>query len=254
MSEFIPLLNLSDKYIDGLLISRTSNTVVGIAAGQCRDSTNVHDIVVNVALAASTAFNGANGLDTGTVANNTLYAVYVIFDPSNQVPVASLLSLSATQPTMPAVRGVVYQSFRRIGWVKTDSSAHIQDFYIVGTGKERVVTYNLSKADSIVLSAGAATSFTAVSLLANFVPSTSRRALLDYSFLPGAASRTLILRPTGSTLASTDCSDVVTGQVTSVAISGQLLMQTGPAQTVDYIVSNSGDAATLYLKSYTDFL
>lgn len=254
MSEFIPLLNLSDKYVDGLLISKTSNTVVGIARGQCRDSTNVHDIVVNPALSASTAFNGANGLDTGTVANNTLYAVYVIFDPSNQVPVASLLSTSATQPTMPAVRGVVYQSFRRVGWVKTNSSAQIQDFYVVGTGKERIVTYNLDTTASAILVGGNATSFTAVSLMDDFVPVTSQRVEFNYSFLPGAASRTLTFRPTGGGIAAANCTEVVTGQVTSVAISGSFLMQTGPAQTIDYVVSNSGDAATLYMKSYTDFL
>lgn len=249
-----PIVNLGYMDIDNCQISRASTTTVTIAAGQARDSQNVFDIVVSDPLTVSTAFNGANGLDTGTVANNTLYAVFVLFDPTNNVPVAGLLSTSGTEPVMPSVRGFTYSCFRRLGWVKTDSSAQIQEFYMVGNGRERIVTYNLDTTASLILGSGNATTFTAVADMADFVPSTSTRVQFNYSLLPSAASQTLTFRPTGGVIAVAFCTEVITGQVAAVAISGQFEMQTGPAQTIDYAVSAAGAAANLYIKGYTDFL
>jgi hypothetical protein len=62
--------------------------------------------------------NGANGLDTGTVADSTWYNVYLISTGST---VAGLYSLSATSPTLPS--GYVY--FLRLGAVLTDGSANL---------------------------------------------------------------------------------------------------------------------------------
>lgn len=47
------------------------------------------------------ASSGANGLDTGTVSGTNWYYVWIIYNPTTGV-VASLLSLSATAPTMPS--------------------------------------------------------------------------------------------------------------------------------------------------------
>lgn len=71
--------------------------------------------VTTVNLTISTGTNGANGLDAGTVAQNTLYAVYVIF---NNTTTAGLLSLSGTSPTLPT--GYIY--FARVGWVLTGAA------------------------------------------------------------------------------------------------------------------------------------
>lgn len=69
----------------------------------------------SVNLTAVATASGANGLDTGALAASTWYSVWVI---SNGTTVASLLSLSATAPTMPS--GYVYR--RKIGWIITDSA------------------------------------------------------------------------------------------------------------------------------------
>ncbi len=65
--------------------------------------------------------NGANGLDTGSLAASTGYFVWII---DNGARVAGLLSLSSTAPTMPA--GFTYKC--RVGSIATDGSTHIYGF------------------------------------------------------------------------------------------------------------------------------
>lgn len=66
---------------------------------------------------AGTASGAANGLDTGALAINTWYSVWVIW---NGVTTAGLLSLSATAPTLPA--GYTHKA--RVGWMRTDGTAN----------------------------------------------------------------------------------------------------------------------------------
>jgi hypothetical protein len=67
-------------------------------------------------LTINAATTGINALDTGSLANNTWYYVYLI---SNGTTTASLLSTSSTAPTMPT--GYVYKY--RIGAVRTGGAA-----------------------------------------------------------------------------------------------------------------------------------
>jgi hypothetical protein len=62
---------------------------------------------------------GGGSLDTGTIAANTWYHVFIIGRP-DQAIADVLISLSPTAPTMPAN----YTLFRRIGSMKTDGSQH----------------------------------------------------------------------------------------------------------------------------------
>lgn len=61
--------------------------------------------------------NGINGLDTGSVAANTWYYHWVMYNPSNGA-VGYLGSLSSTAPTLPA--GYTYKA--RIGAGRTDAT------------------------------------------------------------------------------------------------------------------------------------
>lgn len=70
---------------------------------------------VSVTIDATT--NGANGLDTGSLAASTWYAIYLIYNGSS---VAGLMSTSGSAPTLPS--GYTY--FTRYGWVHTDGSTH----------------------------------------------------------------------------------------------------------------------------------
>lgn len=85
-------------------------------------STSSWDTVLSsVSVTPAIDASGANGLDTGSVANNTWCSVWVIY---NGVTTAGLFSLHATAPTMPSG----YTKKRRVGWVLTDGSANILAF------------------------------------------------------------------------------------------------------------------------------
>lgn len=73
--------------------------------------------LTSVSVTPSLAVSGVNGLDAGTSAINTWYAVFVIW---NGTTTAGLLSLSATAPTMPS--GYTHKA--RVGWVRSDGTAN----------------------------------------------------------------------------------------------------------------------------------
>src|SRR6266568_7546379 len=94
------IVNAPQLYVNNLNISRASSTTLLIAAGQCRDSTNVFDMFLPSATTINAAVNGLNGLDTGSLIATKMYYVYVIADPSGFKPTGCLMSLSAS-PVLP---------------------------------------------------------------------------------------------------------------------------------------------------------
>lgn len=117
-------------YLNGLALTNATDTDhdISIAAGYCRDSTNVDNLDLASALvkridASWTVGTAGGGLDTGSVGNSTWYYVWLIKRSDTGV-VDALFSASSTSPTMPAS----YDRKRRIGAVRTDSSANILQF------------------------------------------------------------------------------------------------------------------------------
>ena len=112
------------SYLAGLTMSNngsTPNTKIDVAAGQATDTTNA--VVRSLsAVSIDCSITGANGLDTGSLANSTWYHAFVIAKTDGTT--ATLASTSASGPTLPT--GYVYK--RRIGSFKTDGSAHIITF------------------------------------------------------------------------------------------------------------------------------
>lgn len=107
----------------GLTLSTVGGSATfGIAAGSAADSTNVLIMAPLSAYTKNTSAwavgSGSGSLDTGAIANNTWYHVFLIQRPDTGV-VDILTSLSASAPTLPAN----YVFFRRIGAMKTDGSA-----------------------------------------------------------------------------------------------------------------------------------
>ncbi len=108
---------------ENLIIKVTANDCLTITA----DALSLHNAsytrsktLSNVSLSLSTAFAGVNGLDTGSIAASTWYAVYVIYNPlTNRV--AGLLSINYTSPTLPDG----YTMYRRWGWVLTNSNNYL---------------------------------------------------------------------------------------------------------------------------------
>lgn len=105
----------------GLVItnnSGTPNTIIDVTADLVVASTTANLTAITSAYSVSinAGTTGANGLDTGALANNTFYHAYAIHDGSTW---AGLLSTSATAPTMPGA----YTYKVRLGAVKTGGSA-----------------------------------------------------------------------------------------------------------------------------------
>lgn len=113
---------LSVGTVNGLTITNntgTPTTQLDIATTGRSILENTSGATISVGaqtLTLNAATTGANGLDTGALANNTWYYVYLI---SNGTTTASLLSTSATTPTMPT--GYVYKY--RIGAQRTGGAA-----------------------------------------------------------------------------------------------------------------------------------
>ncbi len=202
----VPIVNLGALYVNNLQISRTSNTALAIAAGQARDSTNVFDIVLSSALALNSANTGVNGIDVGAFTASKMYAVYLIMDPTASNPVASILSLSSSGPTvMPSG----YSAYRLIGYWGTDSGTAFYVGEYIGNGSVRQFNY-----DAILptpITAGASATFAAV-VLTNLVPPATN-LLVDFymNFTANAAADVAAFRPTGSS--STNGQHIMTAQV-----------------------------------------
>lgn len=125
-SPAAPIVNTAQplrSYLAGLTLSTAgSSAIFGVAAGVAADSTNTVLMTLAAALTKSTALwvvgSGNGGLDTGTIANNTWYHVYLIEDSATGI-VDVIVSTNAAMPALPTG----FTLFRRIGSMKTDGSA-----------------------------------------------------------------------------------------------------------------------------------
>lgn len=286
-----PIAFAPNLYIDGLGISPGATTLLlTVGTGAARDSTNQDDIIVSTALTINGAANGANGLDTGALAANTFYYVYVIgsslsanpeIDIDKQVSTlangsiilngtvvaegqvtqptwtvqnnpqpAGLISLSATDPVLPAG----YDMFRRIGSVLTSAGSVFLPFYQeAGVNGYRRVWYD-TPVD--ILAAAAAAAFTTQSLAAA-VPATalggtSTEVNLQVALVPNAAGDFAAFRPTGS--ASATGNALVSGDVAAVEHLDQITVQAALAAGVASIQWKTDAASTLAfsVSSYID--
>ena len=121
-------------HIDGLICSNAADPDhdITIGIGECIDSTQTYLLELASAItkqidAAWAPGNNAGGIDTGAVAANKVYYVFLIRKDSDG-SIDALFSLSATAPTMPA--GYTYK--RRIGTVVIDSISRIRGFIQIG--------------------------------------------------------------------------------------------------------------------------
>ena len=236
-------------YLNGLGISNnatTPNTKLDIAAGTCIDSTATFQLTTTSTITINGAVNGLNGLDTGSLAASKVYSVYLVGDPLTQQATGAMISLSAT-PLLP----FGYSAYALIGYITTDASVHfLKGYWTAGDSTHRKFIYDAPQATAVT--AGAATTYTAVDLSALVPNNTNFPVQINYAFTPGAASRQLKLQGA----ASTGDQIVITGQVTSVVVSGQATVWAQTASSkpeINYLVSNAGDAVALNVAGY-DFV
>lgn len=89
--------------------------------------------LTSVSVSASLASSGANGLDSGSVANNTLYYLWIIRKSSDGT-LGALWSTSSTSPTLPSG----YDQKMLISGNRTDGSAHV--YAATQTGRKFMYT------------------------------------------------------------------------------------------------------------------
>lgn len=214
-----------------------SSVSIGTAGknSSARDDADLRNIDWTGALAVDITLSGAGGLDTGTEVADAWYAVHVIADSNVVNPVAAMLSLSASAPTLPSG----YDQFRRLGWVRNKTSNFIR-FAQTGIGSERIILYDVSSVQT-VLQNGLATDFTAVDL-SEFIPPTSQWALCHFEFLGSSSSSDFGIRPTGFVNALRFTAPLVFQP--SFKPVGQearqvLWTMTDESQSIDYILSSS---------------
>lgn len=231
------------SYVVNLQLAWASTTTLTVAAGAARDSTNTNDLILGAPVTINSAVNGANGLDTGSLANTTWYAVYIIGSSTNSTVTAALLSTSATAPTLP--KG--YDIFRRIGWVITDGSANIIVFSAYGSGNDR--KYFLDTVVTVLNAAGN-TAYTDVSLTGS-VPPSSSLVILNWKFVPATAGNTALLRTKGSTATA---NQQLTGSVAAQPNGGQVFINANTSQVIQYKTTSGSDALTLYVAGFEEYL
>ena len=244
MTISIPVVNAAYLSVNGLEIAVASTTTATVAAGRARNSTNENDIILSAAVTLNAAVNGINGLDSGSLANATLYALFVVGDSSLNNDTGVLLSTSATAPSLP----FGYDMFRLIGYLRTDGSANFLSGYWSGSSNERIFMYDAPIATAIT--AGSSTTDAAVTLT-TFVPAVSGLPVyMYYDMTPAAASRVLTLKPFGATGAPFKA----TSQVTAVHVTGVALVQAqldSGAPKLEYVWSaGGGDAVALNVAGY----
>lgn len=139
---------------------------------------------------------GANGIDTGSWAADTWYALWLIANDDASL-VAPLASLSASSPTMPSG----YTRKRRIGWVRSrPTPTNLHPVRQVGPVAEYI------EDQLAILSGGTATTETDVDLSPRVPPGITRAfvvtTMTSDAGLGATTARDLLLRPNGDAGAS----------------------------------------------------
>lgn len=155
--------NLKVAYASTTTFTTTADELIVEASG-----TSV--LLNSVNQTCTTTTSGAGGLDTGSIATNTIYYDYIEYNGSTT---ACLFSTSATSPTLSS--GYTY--FARTGAFRTDGSSHVIGFTQLGRNLQYKVGSNLSAAIQLASgSAGSVGTPTYSSLsLTSYVPSTASR-------------------------------------------------------------------------------
>ncbi len=117
-------------YIGGLTVKYSNTSAVVVTSGVCRDDTDTVDITLSTSGAANITTAGINGLDTGSEAASTFYAVWVTSKADGTT--GRLLSTSYTAPSLPS--GYIYK--RLIGTVYNNSSSSFVQLSVGQAGQD----------------------------------------------------------------------------------------------------------------------
>jgi len=247
MSVNSPIVNARVKYVNGLELAFATTTTLTMAAGAASNSTNIDDIVLSAPVTNTVTSVGANGVDIAAAVASSFYAVYVIGDSTKYKPTASLLSLSATAPSLP----FGYDMFRRVGYIKTDGSALILKFWQYGHSSSRDMWYDTAIATPAITTS---TSYVSQSLAAGIPASLATEAYLKYTYTPASAANIATMAPFGSTATA---GMVVVGSGVAAAQQGVVVVPEALNVTVPTIThkeTSASDALVILVAGYSDSL
>lgn len=266
MTISTPAVGLGYLYLQGMVMAFVGTTTFTVSQGICRDSTNVNNISLglpaNVAatqtgelpvpagsgiVTVDITTSGVGGLDTGTIAASTFYAVHVIGDSYGNKASSVIISTSLTAPVLPSG----YNMFRRIGMIKTDGSSHVLAFRQAGLSVDRWMWWDVAIATGVT--AGASATFATVDCSAG-IPAlgVNSEAIFLVLFTPTAAANTVELRPGLSS--ATNGYARLSGAVGGVVEVGMMTcpIDTPMTDAVDYLVT--GSATAISVAAYLDQL
>ena len=246
MAISTPVVNAGFKYINGMRLAYASATTMTVAAGQCRNSTNVNDITIASTVTINTAINGAGGLDQGAMANSTFYAVYAIGDSFGNNAGSALISADLSSPLLPAG----YDMFFRIGYIKSSGAAAILAFRQDGVSLDRWMWYDAAIATGVTN--GSSATYAAVDCSASLPGNLTTMVNFLCVFTPTAAADKLTLVPGTSTAVAGYAT--ASGDVAAVAHTCNLICPTDSPNTdaIDYKVT--GSAVAISVAAYLDQL
>jgi len=251
-SRKFPYGSFISNYAQGLKLSNnavTPDEQLDVAVGSILDSTGTFQLSLDTAVTIDVTNSGLNGLDTGTLAASKLYAVFLVSDPVTLQASGAMLSLSTTAPVMP----FGYSAFALIGYAVSDATADLLlGYWTAGNGGTRQFTYDAPQVTSIT--AGAATSYTAVALTTLVPAVEDTRVSIAFDMTPAAASRIMSLQPFGAVGDAVS----ITSQVTAVHVTGNVEVGAklnAAAPSIEYKWSAGGsDAVALNVAGYQFYI
>lgn len=247
-----PIYAWYTPYVEGLELSYVSTTTITLAAGDCSDASRSNIITLADDVVIDITKSGVNGLDTGTIAASTFYAVYAIGDSSsyatsdeeNPIPGAGVLSLDFDAPQLPAQ----YDMYRYVGAILIDGSSHVLSFVQTQHGEDRTMWYDVA---INVLTDGTSATYANVSL-ATAVPKANMEVLVLTALTPTAASDAVNLIPYSSTAAVGYA--VLEGAVAGVEVTEVLRLPCSDNADVPYIKYKVTGSVDLGITGYIDSL
>ena len=282
-----PIYSLPYLYITGLNISVASTTVIAIAPGAARDSTNSIDIPVGQPNLEGVTNPGGYYPQTANYGpipglNQSLPTVFSAYPiPHMSMPIyvntavvgangldSGTLAASsfytvwliADSRNNNPVAGIMslysnafpllptgYDSYRLIGFIQTSSGTALEDPLNTSSSK----SYYLQPAVS-VLSGGNATTFTAIDCSGALSDNLFSMAFLVVTFIPAAVGDTVQLRPTTST--ATAGLLTIPGYAAGIAQTNYVQTLVGISSSkaeIDYKVTSSSDSVSISVYGFT---
>lgn len=202
-----------------LVITVTSATALNLTADMVMLNSSVGNTVrlSTISVTCTITTSGINGLDTGSEASNTWYAIYIAYNPTTNVQ-GCLMSTSATSPTLPSG----YTFANRFGWVRNDGSSNL--YRTIQRGQRAVYTIGTNPTATLTMISGTSGSigtptWTAVSV-STYVPTTASAIMINVWGATGSVANGVMAAPSngyGAYDSSTNAPPVVIAEGTSGA-------------------------------------